>query len=80
MRREDVAQVGAVQDVLEGGKDFDPDGRPPFSGYESIDARLASFTAPWCSPENNPPARVEPDEICGYRHEWSKELSGNRKY
>lgn len=28
--REDIAQVGAVQNVFEGGEDLDPDRRPPF--------------------------------------------------
>jgi hypothetical protein len=32
---EDVAEIGTVQDVFEGGKYFDPNRRPIFTGNES---------------------------------------------
>lgn len=36
VRREDVGQVGAVEDILEGGKDLDPDMRPVLDRDEAF--------------------------------------------
>jgi hypothetical protein len=41
VRREDVAYVGTVEDVLESWEHLDPDVRPIFSGDESAEEMLA---------------------------------------
>ena len=41
VRGEDVGQVGAVEDVLEGGQDLDPDMRPVFDRNEAFGSLLA---------------------------------------
>jgi hypothetical protein len=46
MRGQDVAQIRAVQDVLESRQDTDPDGRPVVAGYVSVGSMLAYLCAP----------------------------------
>ena len=48
VRREDIAEIGAIEDVFEGGKYFDPDGWPVFARNESrLDQLEAVCWKPW---------------------------------
>ena len=40
---QNVAQIGAIEDVFERGQDFNPYRRSPFGGDESVKTKLAVF-------------------------------------
>ena len=70
--REDVAQVGSVDDVLKSRKNPDPDWRPVFGRNKS--ERVMSNSPAWWHGISLP-AGVEKNQPTNNREEWQKELS-----
>jgi hypothetical protein len=79
LSREDVAQVGAIHDVLESGQDAHPDGRAVLGGDVSTMAESAVLRNGLCgfrAAPHGPRFKAACANGAGDRQEWDHVLAG----
>lgn len=77
MFRENITEVGAIEDVLECGKDFDPNRWSVFTRDESV--LLCQHLRLGAGRCENSLASIEEDEPCEYGQSRKEELSCDRQ-